>query len=58
MSALGQKQTFAVRKRMSALPLIATVKADISETTGTESGDAAPSPDGSQVDTPSVDLLV
>ena len=29
MSALGQKRTFAVQERMSALPLIATVKADI-----------------------------
>ena len=29
MSALGQKQTCAVHKGMSALPLIATVKADI-----------------------------
>jgi hypothetical protein len=29
MSALGQKQTFAAQKVMSALPLIATVKADI-----------------------------
>jgi hypothetical protein len=29
MSALGQKRTFAVQKVMSALPLIATVKADI-----------------------------
>src|SRR4029450_7491919 len=28
MSALGQKQTFAVRKAMSALPPIATAKAD------------------------------
>ena len=26
---LGQKQTFAAHKTMSALPLIATVKADI-----------------------------
>ena len=29
MSALGQKQTCAAQKVMSALPLIATVKADI-----------------------------
>ena len=29
MSALGQKRTCAVQKGMSALPLIATVKADI-----------------------------
>ena len=29
MSALGQKQTCAAHKSMSALPLIATVKADI-----------------------------
>ena len=29
MSALGQKQTCAAQKHMSALPLIATVKADI-----------------------------
>ena len=29
MSALGQKQTCALHKPMSALPLIATVKADI-----------------------------
>src|SRR5262245_15585384 len=29
MSALGQKQTHAVQQRMSALPPIATVKADI-----------------------------
>jgi hypothetical protein len=29
MSALGQKQTFAVQNRMSALPPIATAKADI-----------------------------
>jgi hypothetical protein len=28
MSALGQKQTFAVQKAMSALPRIATAKAD------------------------------
>jgi hypothetical protein len=28
MSALGQKQTYAPHKRMSALPLIATAKAD------------------------------
>jgi hypothetical protein len=28
MSALGQKQTFAVQKGMSALPPIATAKAD------------------------------
>ena len=28
MSALGQKQTFAVQKAMSALPPIATAKAD------------------------------
>jgi hypothetical protein len=28
MSALGQKQTYAVHKAMSALPLIATAKAD------------------------------
>jgi len=29
MSALGQKQTHAVQQRMSALPPIATTKADI-----------------------------
>jgi hypothetical protein len=29
MSALGQKRTFALQKGMSALALIATVKADI-----------------------------
>jgi len=29
MSALGQKRTCAVQKRMSALHLIATAKADI-----------------------------
>ena len=29
MSALGQKQTYAVQKGMSALPPIATAKADI-----------------------------
>jgi hypothetical protein len=29
MSALGQKQTYAVQHRMSALPPIATAKADI-----------------------------
>jgi hypothetical protein len=29
MSALGQKQTFAVQNAMAALPLIATIKADI-----------------------------
>jgi len=29
MSALGQKQTYAVRHGMSALPPIATAKADI-----------------------------
>ena len=29
MSALGQKQTYAVQQRMSALPPIATAKADI-----------------------------
>jgi len=29
MSALGQKQTYAVHNVMSALPPIATVKADI-----------------------------
>src|SRR5215510_7328172 len=29
MSALGQKQTFAVQKGMSALPPIATAKADM-----------------------------
>jgi hypothetical protein len=31
MSALGQKQTYAMQKAMSALPPIATVKADISK---------------------------
>ena len=31
MSALGQKQTHAVQQRMSALPPIATAKADIPE---------------------------
>ena len=29
MSALGQKQTFAVQQVMSALPLLATAKADV-----------------------------
>jgi hypothetical protein len=29
MSALGQKQTYALQQAMSALPPIATVKADI-----------------------------
>jgi hypothetical protein len=29
MSALGHKQTFALQKAMSALPPIATMKADI-----------------------------
>jgi hypothetical protein len=29
MSALGQKRTYAVQQRMSALPPIATAKADI-----------------------------
>jgi hypothetical protein len=29
MSALGQKQTYAAQQAMSALPLIATAKADI-----------------------------
>jgi hypothetical protein len=29
MSALGQKQTFRIAIVMSALPLIATIKADI-----------------------------
>jgi hypothetical protein len=29
MSALGHKRTYAQQKAMSALPLIATVKADI-----------------------------
>ena len=32
MSALGQKQTFALQKAMSALPPIATAKADICTT--------------------------
>jgi len=32
MSALGQKQTYAVQKAMSALPPIATAKADLSQT--------------------------
>jgi hypothetical protein len=32
MSALGHKQTFAAQNRMSALPLIATAKADIRKT--------------------------
>ena len=31
MSALGQKQTHAVQQRMSALPPIATAKADITK---------------------------
>ena len=31
MSALGQKQTFAAQKGMSALPPIATAKADIAK---------------------------
>ena len=29
LSALGQKQTYALQKRMSALPPIATAKADM-----------------------------
>jgi hypothetical protein len=32
MSALGQKQTFALQQGMSALPPIATAKADIRKT--------------------------
>src|SRR5262245_60441520 len=32
MSALGQKQTYAVHQPMSALPPIATIKADLSQT--------------------------
>jgi hypothetical protein len=32
MSALGQKQTYAVQKGMSALPPIATAKADFTQT--------------------------
>src|SRR5262249_5266058 len=32
MSALGQKQTYALQKAMSALPPIATAKADIGKT--------------------------
>jgi hypothetical protein len=32
MSALGQKQTYAVHKLMSALPPIATAKADLPQT--------------------------
>jgi len=32
MSALGQKRTFAVHKPMSALPPIATAKADFPQT--------------------------
>jgi len=32
MSALGQKRTYAVQKRMSALPPIATAKADSGKT--------------------------
>jgi hypothetical protein len=32
MSALGQKQTFALQQAMSALPPIATVKADMPQT--------------------------
>ena len=32
MSALGQKQTYAVQKGMSTLPLIATAKADSRKT--------------------------
>ena len=34
MSALGQKQTYAVHKRMSALPPIATAKAKFSQKSG------------------------
>jgi hypothetical protein len=34
MSALGQKQTYAVRKAMSALPPIATAKADLCSAMG------------------------
>jgi hypothetical protein len=33
MSALGQKQTYAVQNGMSALPPIATAKANLSQTT-------------------------
>jgi hypothetical protein len=36
----------------------AQVGTPISDTTGTETGDTAPPPDGSQVNVPSVDLLV
>ena len=32
MSALGQKQTYALQQGMSALPPIATAKADIRKT--------------------------
>ena len=32
MSALGQKQTYAPQKAVSALPPIATAKADLSQT--------------------------
>jgi len=38
MSALGQKQTFAVQNVMSALPLIATAKADMNRAVGVLSG--------------------
>src|SRR5262249_25820645 len=34
MSALGQKQTYALQKAMSALPPIATMKADIGKPSG------------------------
>jgi hypothetical protein len=34
MSALGQKQTYAVQKAMSALPPIATAEADIATAPG------------------------
>jgi hypothetical protein len=35
MSALGQKQTYAVQQSMSALPPIATAKADMAEISNT-----------------------
>jgi hypothetical protein len=47
MSALGQKQTFAAQEAMSALPPIATIKADMRHANGhacftPESGHASP----------------
>jgi hypothetical protein len=41
MSALGQKQTYAVHNGMSALPPIATAKADIDHTSYAPEGEKA-----------------